>query len=336
VTDAPKQVGPEHLDQNIMAFVRHEYLAVEPHATVEEILQQLRHGAMRGRALYLYVTDEDKHLLGVIPTRVLLSSEPQVQARDLMVSRVVALPHSVTLYTACEFFVLYRFLAFPIVDDDGRMQGVVDVNLFADELFDVAHTQAVQDLFQLIGVHVSRKQHATALRSFRDRFPWLLANIAGGVLGALLVSLYDLVLEQVLALAFFIPLVLTLAESVSIQSMTLALQRFHSEPLSWRAVGGMLGREVPASALLGAGSAFIVFLVGMFFPGTTGRAAVSIGLSILVSMIVAATLGVALPALVRAVRGDPRVASGPIVLAATDTLTLLVYLNLAALLLARN
>ncbi len=124
------------------------------------------------------------------------------------------------MLVAAEYFVNRRFLAFPVVEPGGRLVGVVDVSLFTDDVLTLAR-QSFDGIFQLIGVHAT--EGLTAWSSFRDRFPWLLCNVGGGLLCAVLASHYESLLDHLVVLALFIPVVLTLAEAVSIQSLTLTL-----------------------------------------------------------------------------------------------------------------
>ena len=128
---------------------------------------------------------------------------------------------------ACEFFILHRLLALPVVDEHRRILGIVDVELYTSELIDLDSPERSDDLFQLIGVHLAEARQLSPLAAFRSRFPWLLATVAGGILAAFLAGLFRAELEKAVALALFIPVVLALSESVSIQSVSLALQVLH-------------------------------------------------------------------------------------------------------------
>src|SRR5206468_4228678 len=123
---------------------------------------------------------------------------------------VIAIPQTATVLEACEFFTLHRLLAFPVVDGEKRMIGLVDVDLYTEELTDLDRREGNDELFQLIGVHVTTAQQGNPLMAFRQRFPWLLCNIAAGVAAALLAGLYEHELQKVVALALFIPVVLAL------------------------------------------------------------------------------------------------------------------------------
>jgi magnesium transporter len=114
----------------------------------------------------------------------------------------MAIPHTATLLEACEAFVLHKFLAFPVVDEQRRLVGVVDVGFFTQEVFDMTEeTEHVDEIFESIGFHVAQVRDASPLRAFRFRFPWLLANIASGTACAVLASAYELTLAKSLVLA---------------------------------------------------------------------------------------------------------------------------------------
>src|SRR5919201_1229636 len=215
---------PEHiLNDPVVKHMRQDFTRLYSGQTVGEALDWLRRHPPAGRIIYFYVVDKGDHLQGVVPTRRLVLSSPEKPLADIMVRRVVALPADATVLDACEFFIQHRFLGFPVVDGERRLLGVVDVELYTDE---VSYLSAARrdDLFQLIGVHVAQARQASPAAAFRARFPWLLCNVAGGILAAFLTGLYEAELTRVVALALFIPVVLALAESVSIQSVSLALQ----------------------------------------------------------------------------------------------------------------
>lgn len=296
--------------------------------TVEQGLEFIRTNQPEGRIVYFYVVDSGNRLRGVVPTRRLLLSPLGSLISEIMIPEVVALPSSATVLEACEFFILHRFLAFPVVDEKRRLIGVVDVELYTKELSDLDSNSHKDDLFQLIGVHLTQKQQASPLIAFRKRFPWLITNIAGGILAAFLVGIFEKELDETVALALFIPVVLALSESVSIQSVSLALQALHGEKPSWRALAVKLRAEIATGLLLGVTSALCVATAAFLWLGHLELIVVLLA-GIVGSVACSAVIGVTMPNLLRLLQRDPRVASGPVALAAADMLTLLLYFNLA-------
>jgi magnesium transporter len=243
-----------------------------------------------------------------------------------MITDIVAVPSWATVLIASEYFASRKLLAFPVIRDNGELVGVVDVSLFTSEVIDLAR-RTYDDIFQLLGVH------ATAMRtpwtSFKDRFPWLLSNIAGGLLCAVIAARFELLLDNVVVLSLFIPIVLALAESVSMQSATLTLQSLTDDSITPRRLLASLWKEARTAALLGVSCGSLVAGVVMAWRGDRLGALV-IGSAIGASIITACLFGVLLPTVVRALKVDPRIAAGPLVLASTDVATLLFYLGLGS------
>jgi magnesium transporter len=321
------------LDDPVTRHLHQDYAQILGTQTIAEALAWLRLHPPKGRILYFYVVDGQGRLEGVVPTRRLLLSRPEQPVSEIMVRRVVTLPVSATVSEACEFFLLHRFLAFPVVDEGRRLVGVVDVDLFTEEQLELSEGQVRDDLFQLLGVHAAQARDRSPLVAFRYRFPWLGCNLAAGILAAFLSSAFEEELNRVVALAYFIPVVLNLAESVSSQSVSLALHMLHGAGLSRRMVVDRIRAELTTGLLLGLAAGSVVALVALAWLGQVRVALCLVG-GIGGGVTGAAVLGIALPFLLRLLRLEPRVAAGPIALAGADVITILLYLNLARWLLA--
>jgi len=318
----------QHLNDCIVEHMRTEFPRLAQEQTVEEALRAIRESNPKDRIIYFYVVDKDGRLNGVVPTRRLLLSPPSTRVADIMVREVTVLPQTATVLEACEFFILHRLLAFPVVDRQRRMIGVVDVELYTSELTDLDRSARSDDLFQLVGVHYAEAQLSSPLWAFKNRFPWLLANVAGGVMAALLCGVFRTELEHVVALALFIPVVLTISEGVSIQSVSLALQALHGQPPTTRTILRKARSEAVTGVFLGIACAALVAAVARLWLGQFTFAFVLFG-GIMGSVACAAVIGVVVPNLLRLSRQDPRVAAGPLALATADMATLLVYFSLA-------
>ncbi|MBX9579288.1 MAG: CBS domain-containing protein [Gemmataceae bacterium] len=324
------------LNEPVGRHARTDYATLYPDRTVGEALDHMRRFPPPGRIIYFYVVDDQLRLVGVVPTRRLLLSPTDTLVRDIMIREVIAVPADATVLEACEFFTLHRLLAFPVVESGRRLVGVVDVELYAEELAETGDEAppgaARDDLFQLIGVRLTRTQQTRPLRAFRGRFPWLLCNVAGGTLAAILAGFYEAELNWNHAvLALFIPVVLALAESVAIQSVTLALDGLRASPPTWGELGRRLRYEGATGLLLGAATGLLV----------AGMAAVWQGVPVLFLIVAggiglgvtgAAVCGLAVPYILRLLERNPHLAAGPIALTCADVLTLLAYFNLAKLL----
>jgi magnesium transporter len=296
--------------------------------TVGEALAWLRQHPPAGRVIYFYVVDEENRLQGVVPTRRLILNQPDKPLAEVMIHQVVTLPTEATVLEACEFFIQHRLLALPVVDAERRLLGIVDVELYEEEIGHLNDANQREDLFQMLGVRTAENQRVSPLFAFRQRFPWLGCNLAAGILAAVLSGVFEEELKKAVALAFFIPVVLNLAESVSSQSVSLALQLLHSRPPTWASLAGKLRGEFLTGLMLGTASGAVVALTAIVWLGVPRVAWCLVG-GIAGGVAGAAVLGLAMPILLRLLRLEPRVAAGPIALAGADVITLLLYLNLA-------
>jgi magnesium transporter len=322
----------EHLDQPVTAHMRTGVPLLTQHQTVQEAIAEIRRQATTDQILYFYVVDAEDRLVGVLPTRRLLLSAADQPLEAVMLTRVVALPESATVYDACEFFILYKLLAFPVVDANHRVLGVVDVNLFTEEMVNLSEQDQWDHLFETLGYRYEQIRKAGPLRAFRYRFPWLLTTVVSGTLCALLAGAFETTLAESLVLTFFLAMVLGLGESVSIQSMTVTIQALHVSKPTLRWYANALRKEMAAALLLGLGCCTLVGGIVWLWKQDAGAALV-IGGSIFMALVVACGVGLSVPSLLHALRLDPKIAAGPLTLALTDLSTLLLYFSLARALL---
>lgn len=318
------------LDDPVVKHIRIDNAPLHVDQTIGEALAQVRAEPPEGRIIYFYVVDDGNRLVGVVPTRRLLLNQPDAKLSDVMIRRLITIPDTATVMNACEMFTMHKLLAFPVVDEHRHLLGIVDVELYTDELADLAHTTNHDDLFQLIGVHAEQARMGSPQMAFRLRFPWLLPNVVGGILAAFLTGLFQDTLDRLIVLALFIPVVLTLSESIGIQSVSLTTQSLR-ERIEWRDAIPILRRELSTGLLLGFACGPLIALVAWLWKGQ-GPVALAILASIGTAMTAAAMIGVAMPVALRLMRLDPRVAAGPIALVAADLITLTIYFNLASLL----
>jgi len=324
----PAPATASRLGDPVTHHMRADFARLALHHTVGEAIAAARAAPPTGRIIYFYVLDAAGRLEGVVPTRRLLLSPDATSIREIMVTRVVTIPAVATVLDACEFFLLHKLLAFPVVDAERRMLGIVDVDLYTDKLADVDRREELDDLFQLIGVHFEDSQARSPAAAFTSRFPWLVANIAGGIVAAFLSGLFQAELEKAVALALFVPVVLALAESVAIQSVSIALQRLHGRRPTLAAIVRAVRHESLTGLLLGAASALAVAVVALAWLGQRTVALAVLG-GITGGVTCAAAIGVAMPNVLRLFAREPQVAAGPVALAATDMVTLLIYFSIA-------
>lgn len=325
-------IGHQDFDRKVGEFVTPIETALRSDWTINQALDVLRQRQIQQQVVYFYVIDADENLQGVLSSRRLLLSSPDAKLADIMDKPVISIPASATLAEAMEEFAMRRLLALPVVDDNGKLLGIVDVQLYAEEAVDLAEATRVNDLFQLMGLSVQQLKKGGVWPSFNARAPWLMLNIGSGLVCAAVAAVFQEVLGKFLLLAMFIPLVLTLSESISMQSMTLTLQYLHGMRSPWQMLKRRFAQEYKTAVMLGAVCGLIVGLAATFWPDSMQPVWI-IMLSIFFAMFASASFGTLLPIGLHARKLDPKVAAGPVVLMLVDMVTTTIYLGLGTLLL---
>src|SRR5205085_7653152 len=227
-------------NSKVIEHARKDFPLLDAEMTVGQALDRIRREGVGERVIYFFAVDSDKRLVGVLPTRRLLTASLESPLKEIMVRRVVAIPATATVLDACEFFVLYKFFAFPVVDEQRRVVGLIDVSLFAEEILWEREEQARpampvrDDIFETLGFHLEQIRGASSWRVFRFRFPWLLVTVAAGTVCAVLAGAFEATLARSLVVAFFLTMVLGLNESVMAQSMSGIIQMLRTAPVTWR------------------------------------------------------------------------------------------------------
>lgn len=298
--------------------------------TIKEAVEILRHNQNDGKIIYFYVVDEENKLQGIVSARTLLLADPEIQIKDVMEPTVFCLQEDQNLEEAMEALSHRRLLALPVVDKDHKMRGVVDVQLYLEENIDIFKEQRNQDVFQLLGMTLEEGTFKSPWKSYGKRMPWILCNMIGGIACAIVSSTFQLVLGKVLILAMFIPLVLSLSESISMQSMTQSFHILRKQNISWGKIWGRMFSEIRTAVLMSLTSGVLVGVLSLFWDaGVIVSATIAAG--IVVSVVLSAVIGSSIPLLLHLSKMDPKVASGPVVLTISDVITTTLYLALATL-----
>jgi len=333
------QVGIPDFNSPVVDHARKDFPLLDADMKVGEALERIRREGVGERVIYFYAVDEKKRLVGVVPTRRLLTAPLETPLREIMVRRVVAVPATATVLDACEFFVLYKFFAFPIIDENRRVVGVIDVGLFAEEVLQAGDRETQKpsvpvgdDVFEALGFHLEQVRGASPWRGFHYRFRWLLVTVTAGTLCAILAGFFEATLAKSLVIAFFLTMVLGLNESVSAQSMSVTIQALRAVPVTWRWFAAALRKEFLTALLIGLScGALVGAIVWVWRKDVPG--ALVIGGSIVISLVSACLVGLCVPSLLHRFKLDPKIAAGPVTLALADTFALVIYFTSAWLVL---
>lgn len=328
----PEPSGIPDFNSPVSEHARKDFPLLDAEMTVAQALDRIRREGIGERVIYFFAVDGDNRLVGVLPTRRLLTAPLENPLHEIMERRVIAIPASATVLDACEFFVLYKFFAFPVVDEQRHIVGVIDVSLFAEEILQAgekedrarAASPVRDDIFEALGFRLEQIRGASPWRLFRFRFPWLLVTVAGGTVSAILAGFFEATLAHSLVIAFFLTMVLGLNESVSAQSMTVTIQNLRSASVTWQWFVTSFRRELATALLLGAACGVFVALVVLAWRNDV-RAACVIGGSIALSLVTACLFGLGVPSILHHFKLDPKIAAGPVTLALSDFFALVIY-----------
>lgn len=320
------------LSHPVGQFVSAVHTTLHEDQTIDEALVSLRHRKIDEKIIYFYVVNKEGHLKGIVSTRQLLLSSRHQTIKEIMIHDVVSLKENQTLQEAMELLAKHRLLALPVVDDKKRLLGVIDVDIYLEESVDVANARHSSDVFQILGLTLEMGRQKSPWKNYKIRMPWILCNMAGGIACAAISFFFKAVLAKVILLAMFIPLILTLSESISMQSMTQSLHLVRQPNFSTRKIFRRILLEGKMVILLALTCGISVGLISLLWGGGIAPSVV-IASSLFIAISVSASAGASVPLILYARSLDPKVASGPVVLMFADVITTTIYLSLASWLL---
>lgn len=317
------------------------YIRLRPDMSVEEAIRYLRAQARTPIEIiyYTYVLDYDQKLLGVISFRELLLAAPDKRIRELMVTDLVTVPEEMDREHVAEVFSNHQLMAIPVVDEQGRMKGMVTY----DDIADAMQQEATEDMQKLGGMEALEESYFNTgfLSMIKKRGGWLLVLFFGEMLTTTAISQFEDEIVKAAVLAFFIPLIISSGGNAGSQASTLIIRSLALREMRlrdwWRVLRKELAAGLALGALLGAIGFLRISLVQQWFP-TYGEHYILLGTTVAISLIgvvLWGTLtGAMLPFALRKLGFDPASASAPLVATLVDVTGLMLYFTAASLLLA--
>ena len=329
--DTTKRISHRDLEAPVSLFTEPCKCSFRFDQTVEEVHGILRACQELRKTHYFYIIDNENILQGLITISDLLYSPLEAELKDIVDTDIVAVYEEDQLEKGLKILSQNQLLILPVINQAGKLIGVLEI--LPTETNHLFHAKKIhyknlkEDIFQFIGFSIEQRKWGSSWTEYRLRMPWLLCNLVGGLICAVIGQYYKLTLEQFVVLAFFIPLVLTLSESVSIQSMTLSLRFLHLRKIYLPQVVKRALVEMRSSLMLGLTSAALISL--FYFAWSVDlKPILGISLSVIIAMLFSALFGAIFPIVLHAMRLDPKVAAGPVVLMMADILTITLYLGL--------
>jgi magnesium transporter len=301
------------------------FLALPDETLVQEAISAVQRAQEAEMVFYLYVVDQEGRLEGVLSLRRLLMVSPQTTLKTIMSTDVISVRAETDQEEVARIASRYDLLAVPVVDGQNVLAGIVTI----DDVIDVMREEATEDFYKLAGTSDEERLLKSTLRSAGIRLPWLFAAFIGGLVAALLIKGYAPLITEAALLVCFLPVVLGMGGNIGTQAATIMVRGLSTGRISPRHVGGVIFKEIRIALLLGTIYGLLLGLAAVFLIGLDNTAGVIVGLSLLVSMAIAAVVGSMLPMLLKLVHIDPAVATSPFVTTAVDLLGLLAFFTLA-------
>jgi magnesium transporter len=308
-----------------------DYVAVPADASAAQATTAIRQLADEAEtANYVYVIDAERHLLGVLSSYRLLLSPPDTPVVELMAPSTVRIRASADQEAAARLLTDRNLLAIPVVDDADHLLGIIT----EDDVADVLQAEATEDIERLGGSQPLNLPYrlASVPLLFRKRVFWLLLLfVAAGYTGTVLQS-FQSELTEVVALSFFIPLLIGTGGNIGSQTVTLIVRSMALNELALRDIAWVVFKEMRVALLLGGVMAVAGF-VRAYLLGVESDIGIVVALTIVAISFWAATVAAALPLILRRLRVDPAVVSAPLITTIVDGTGLIIYFEIARLVL---
>jgi magnesium transporter len=280
---------------------------------------------------YLYVTNEYDSLVGVASLRALATTPPDKLLKDIMVKRVHTVRPETDQEDVAQLVAQYNYLAVPVIDTDNHLLGIVTV----DDVVDVIREEATEDFLQMAGAGKDREiLLKSSWENAKARLPWLFASWIGGIIAASIIGKFEYMLESIIALAAFIPVIIGMGGNIGTQSSTIIVRGMATGRIELGNELKIVLKELRVGLILGSLYGLMLGLFANFkFLDSDPLLGVVVGLSICCSMLLAAAVGTFTPLALRKIDIDPAIATGPFVTTSIDILGVLLYFFIAGTLL---
>lgn len=304
-----------------------DFIAIPPVWTVGQTIDYLRvEKDLPDEFFQLYVVDPGYRVLGTIPLDKFLRSRRQVRIENLMNHDVLTVEATEDQEEAARDFERYDLVEVGVVDENKRLVGVLTV----DDIVDVIHEEATEDIKLLGGVAGDEELSDTVLSTVRSRAPWLVVNLLTAMLASFVISLFNATIEQMVALAALMPMVASMGGNAGTQTMTVTVRALATRDLDRGRVRRLVLREVTGGFLNGCIFAVLIGAITWLRFANPGLGVV-IGLAMIINMIAAGSAGILIPLTLNRLKVDPAIASSVFVTTVTDVIGFFAFLGLAGL-----
>ncbi|HOF03281.1 MAG TPA: magnesium transporter [Atribacterota bacterium] len=309
------------------SIMNNEFVALPEQLTAGDAIQLIRDKSPEAEMIYyVYVMDTRDRLIGVLSLRDLIVADPHKRVSEIMEEDVISVLDTEDREVAARVISDYDFLAIPVINEKGKMVGIITV----DDIIDVLEEEVTEDIHRMVGsveVYEDKLIKAGPFKIAKARLPWLLVCMAGDLLSGKVIEYHTGILEMVMALTYFIPVIMAMAGNVGTQSSTVTVRGLAIGQLRMEDFGKSVWSETKVGFLIGAMTGLLIFVVAYFWQKSYVMGII-IGLSLCITVILSALVGTLLPLIFNYLGVDPAVASLPLITTIVDVVSLVVYFRL--------
>ncbi|MEL6496142.1 MAG: magnesium transporter [Cyanobacteria bacterium J06623_7] len=304
-----------------------EYISLRENLTVGQTLERIRNQANASEVVYyLYVKDDSRRLTGIVSLRDLVVAAPDTTLAEIMARDVIFVHTDTDQEEVARTIQRYDIVALPVVDSEERLVGVVTV----DDVIDIIEQEATEDIYALGGVQSDGDNYfqTNLLTVARRRVVWLFVLLLTNTVTGAIIRSQEALLQQVVILAAFIPLLTGTGGNVGAQSSTVVIRGLNTDEIQNMGAGKVIFREATAGILLGLILGSVATVWAYLLQGSL-EVALSVGISLIAIALLASVAGSALPFMFRSLGLDPALMSAPFITTAVDVLGVLIYFWIA-------
>lgn len=308
------------------------FIAISADSTVCDALAQVRMNKEAEYAHTLYVVDDGNLLVGSIRLRRLVASDSQSLVKKVMNQNIIAVPTYLDQEQVARLVSRYDLLAIPVVNNKKQLVGVITT----DDIIDVIEEEASADIYKMVGVDEDVLISHSVLRMSGKRLPWIMTTLIGGIISAFTLRFFSESLSEVLALAFFVPIVMGLSGSIGVQSSTITIRGLATGKIHLSKVGRYILRQIGVGVVMGMTCGLVAGMIANLLQPDTILGlhfGTILGLSMALAVITSATTGTLMPLIMTKLGADPAIAANPFVTSLSDIIGIIIYLGIATQLL---
>jgi magnesium transporter len=301
-----------------------EFFSLPEDATAQEAIRRLQQATDAEMVFYIYVTDKEEHLVGVLSLRQLLTVPPATTLKNIMTRDVISVAVDMDQEEVARQVASYNLLAIPVVEKDGTLVGIITV----DDVVDVIREEATEDMLKMAGaLEEDSVSKSSSFGAAKMRLPWLFTNLVGSLLSGAILWYFRFTIQEVVAIVSFIPVIAAMGGNVGLQSSTLIIRGLATGVVELTDVWKVFFREVKIGLLMGVACGII--LTGVGWAWHQAFLGMVVGTSLLIAFLVSTSMATIMPIILKRMGVDPAVAAGPFVTTANDITGISIYLTLA-------